>query len=162
VIARTWASDPHPSPPLRAASFQVLVAGAPNAAVPNDGPEVKEMMVVNPFHDCRLPVLYFASRGNRMLTAQIIYFLNGRMRIKNVFCKRITPKMRLNEENKIMKPDSRNKPVAPVEPPRIKKEIRKRAYELFEARGREEGHDLEDWFRAEKEITGRKSDVAAA
>src|SRR5581483_5063732 len=27
-----------------------------------------------------------------------------------------------------------------------------RAYELFEARGGDHGHDLEDWFRAEKEL----------
>jgi hypothetical protein len=30
--------------------------------------------------------------------------------------------------------------------------IRKRAYELFEARGRELGHELEDWLQAEREI----------
>jgi HSP20 family molecular chaperone IbpA len=28
----------------------------------------------------------------------------------------------------------------------------RRAYELFEARGREHGHDWEDWFRAESEL----------
>jgi hypothetical protein len=33
--------------------------------------------------------------------------------------------------------------------------IRKRAYEVFEARGREPGHDLEDWLRAELEIKRR-------
>ena len=27
-----------------------------------------------------------------------------------------------------------------------------RAYELYEARGCEHGHDLEDWFRAESEL----------
>jgi DUF2934 family protein len=97
-----------------------------------------------------------------MLTTQIIYFLSGRLRIKNVFWQTETPKLKLKEENKIMKPDSRNKPVATVDPPKIEEEIRKRAYELFEARGKEEGHELEDWFHAEKEITGRKSDAAAA
>jgi Protein of unknown function (DUF2934) len=30
--------------------------------------------------------------------------------------------------------------------------IARRAYELFEARGREHGHDWEDWFRAESEL----------
>ncbi len=30
--------------------------------------------------------------------------------------------------------------------------IRRRAYELFEARGCEPGHALEDWLRAEREI----------
>jgi hypothetical protein len=33
--------------------------------------------------------------------------------------------------------------------------IRERAYEFFEARGRESGHDLEDWLRAELEIKRR-------
>jgi hypothetical protein len=31
--------------------------------------------------------------------------------------------------------------------------IRERAHELYEARGREDGHELEDWLRAEDEIT---------
>jgi hypothetical protein len=30
--------------------------------------------------------------------------------------------------------------------------IANRAYELFEARGSEHGHDWEDWFRAESEL----------
>jgi HSP20 family protein len=30
--------------------------------------------------------------------------------------------------------------------------IEKRAYELFDGRGREDGHDLEDWFNAETEL----------
>ncbi|MBZ5571543.1 MAG: DUF2934 domain-containing protein [Acidobacteriia bacterium] len=30
--------------------------------------------------------------------------------------------------------------------------IARRAYELFEGRGREHGHDWEDWFRAESEV----------
>jgi hypothetical protein len=30
--------------------------------------------------------------------------------------------------------------------------IRKRAYELFEARDRQPGRELEDWFQAEREI----------
>ena len=32
------------------------------------------------------------------------------------------------------------------------KNIERRAYELFEWRGREDGHELCDWFRAEKEL----------
>jgi hypothetical protein len=38
--------------------------------------------------------------------------------------------------------------------------IRERAFELFVERGREDGHQLEDWLQAESEITGKKS-VAA-
>ncbi|MGB2602661.1 MAG: DUF2934 domain-containing protein [Candidatus Sulfotelmatobacter sp.] len=33
--------------------------------------------------------------------------------------------------------------------------IRKRAYELYESRGREPGQDEQDWFRAEREILTR-------
>jgi hypothetical protein len=49
-------------------------------------------------------------------------------------------KMKL-EENKITKPHLRNVPIATLNPARIEKEIRNRAYELFEACGREEGHE---------------------
>lgn len=55
-----------------------------------------------------------------------------------------------------------DKPIAAVQARRIEDEIRERAYELFEARGREEGYDLDDWLRAEEEITGHKRDAAAA
>ena len=37
--------------------------------------------------------------------------------------------------------------------------IRRRAYELFELRGCQHGHDVEDWLAAEAEVTGRKSSV---
>ena len=40
-------------------------------------------------------------------------------------------------------------------------QIRRRAYELYEARGRGDGHDLEDWLEAEAEITGRSERTAA-
>jgi len=36
----------------------------------------------------------------------------------------------------------------------LEEEIRRRAYELYEERGREDAHDLDDWLRAEAEITG--------
>jgi hypothetical protein len=39
-------------------------------------------------------------------------------------------------------------------------EIRRRAYELYEARGGEEGHDLEDWNQAEAEILGNRPSEA--
>jgi hypothetical protein len=35
--------------------------------------------------------------------------------------------------------------------------IARRAYELFEKRGREMGHDLDDWLRAEHEVMEAKS-----
>jgi len=34
----------------------------------------------------------------------------------------------------------------------VQERVRLRAYELFEQRGREDGHDLEDWMQAESEI----------
>ena len=42
--------------------------------------------------------------------------------------------------------------------PGIEEQIRQRAYELYEERGRQEGFDQEDWTRAETEILakGRK------
>jgi hypothetical protein len=40
--------------------------------------------------------------------------------------------------------------------------IRTRAYELYVERGMEDGHDVEDWLRAEEEVSaGNKSAVAA-
>jgi hypothetical protein len=79
-----------------------------------------------------------------------------------VLGKTVPGRIDLTKENRVMKMDSRNKRVATAEPPRIEEEIRERAYELFEARGGQDGYELEDWLRAEEEITGRKSDAAAA
>jgi Protein of unknown function (DUF2934) len=40
--------------------------------------------------------------------------------------------------------------------------IRTRSYELYVERGMEDGHDVEDWLRAEEEVSaGDKSSVAA-
>ena len=47
-------------------------------------------------------------------------------------------------------------------PEKIGEQISRRAYELYETRGREDGHDLEDWFRAEEEIIGRAAKAVAA
>ena len=44
----------------------------------------------------------------------------------------------------------------------LDEEIRRRAYELYEERGREDGHDLDDWLRAEAEITGTGVRTVAA
>lgn len=40
--------------------------------------------------------------------------------------------------------------------------IRVRAYELFEQRGCEHGHDMEDWLQAEQEVTTVRTNRAAA
>jgi DUF2934 family protein len=42
----------------------------------------------------------------------------------------------------------------------LEEQIRLRAYELHEARGHEHGHDLDDWLRAEAEITGTAAKAA--
>lgn len=47
------------------------------------------------------------------------------------------------------------------EPQNLEEHIRYRAYQMYEARGREDGHDLDDWLRAEAEIVQRKSRTAA-
>ena len=39
--------------------------------------------------------------------------------------------------------------------------IRVRAYQFYEERGCEDGHDLEDWLQAEAEIVGSKPAAAA-
>ena len=46
-------------------------------------------------------------------------------------------------------------------PHHVEEKIRRRAYELFENRGGEDGHDLEDWLAAEQEITAGKLRIAA-
>ena len=37
--------------------------------------------------------------------------------------------------------------------PSLEEQIRNRAYQLYEERGPEDGHDLEDWLSAESEIS---------
>lgn len=61
-----------------------------------------------------------------------------------------------------MKEVARVKLAATAETPNIEEEIRRRAYELFEARGGVEGHELDDWLRAEEEIRGTKTNAVAA
>jgi len=38
--------------------------------------------------------------------------------------------------------------------PTLEDEIRRRAYELYEARGCQDGHALDDWLRAEAYVRG--------
>lgn len=40
-------------------------------------------------------------------------------------------------------------------------DIARRAYDLYLARGREDGHDVDDWLQAERELRGTMSLVAA-
>lgn len=59
-------------------------------------------------------------------------------------------------------PGKRPATSALVEPETLEDQIRARAYELYEERGKEEGHDLDDWLRAEAELTSNKHRSAAA
>jgi hypothetical protein len=47
------------------------------------------------------------------------------------------------------------------DPTELEERIRVRAYELYEARGHEHGHDREDWLQAEGEILGPQRKAAA-
>ncbi|MGE5113004.1 MAG: DUF2934 domain-containing protein [Acidobacteriaceae bacterium] len=52
------------------------------------------------------------------------------------------------------------KPPSTIETP--EQEIRLRAYELYEQRGGESGHDLDDWLQAEAELnTPQRKAIAA-
>ena len=44
----------------------------------------------------------------------------------------------------------------------LQEQIRRRAHELYEQRGRQDGHELDDWLQAESEVTQRKAKTAAA
>ena len=44
----------------------------------------------------------------------------------------------------------------------LQEQIRRRAYELYEQRGRECGRELEDWLQAESEMTQSKTMARAA
>lgn len=47
------------------------------------------------------------------------------------------------------------KQVLAESPEQVREKIRKRAYEFFELRGKENGRDLDDWLKAESEVTGK-------
>ena len=43
----------------------------------------------------------------------------------------------------------------------IEEHVRRRAFELYELRGREGGRELDDWLQAESELAQRKTKAAA-
>ena len=57
-------------------------------------------------------------------------------------------------------PPKKQPAIVRSEPEDLEPQIRLRAYELYEARGRREGNDLEDWLRAEEEIKTVRSRAA--
>jgi hypothetical protein len=44
----------------------------------------------------------------------------------------------------------------------LQEQIRRRAHELYEQRGRDDGHELDDWLQAESEMTKQKAKTVAA
>lgn len=44
----------------------------------------------------------------------------------------------------------------------LQEQIRRRAYELYDQRGRDDGHELDDWLQAESELAQQKAMTAAA
>jgi HSP20 family protein len=71
------------------------------------------------------------------------------------------PKEDVMKSARAVKPQTEllSTPICPMDPENVQwiaqetqLQIARRAYELFEARGGEHGHDWEDWFRAESEL----------
>ena len=46
--------------------------------------------------------------------------------------------------------------------PDLQEQIRCRAYELYEQRGRDNGHEVGDWLQAESELTRQKGKAVSA
>ena len=62
-----------------------------------------------------------------------------------------------------MNPVKRSEPIATIPDPTEREEqIRRRAYELYETRGRADGYELDDWLHAEAEILGTRRKATAA
>jgi len=51
---------------------------------------------------------------------------------------------------------------APVSTSDLQEQIRRRAYQLYEERGKEDGHELDDWLQAESESRQQKVKTVAA
>jgi len=57
---------------------------------------------------------------------------------------------------------TKKKPTAVNESEELKDKIRRRAYQFYEERLWENGHELEDWLRAEEEIMEQEARPKAA
>jgi len=59
-------------------------------------------------------------------------------------------------------------PILPTEtratesPVDIQEQVRRRAFDLYEQRGRKDGHDLDDWLQAESELVQNRTKAVAA
>jgi hypothetical protein len=71
--------------------------------------------------------------------------------------------LRKKEDHAMSTDVTKKSPTAVTSDPQdLEHQIRLRAQELYEARGREDGHELDDWLRAEEEIRAKKVTAAAA
>jgi len=64
-----------------------------------------------------------------------------------------------------MNPQMPNLPTetrATESPVDIQEQVRRRAFDLYEQRGREDGHDLDDWLQAESELVQKRTKAVAA
>ncbi len=60
-------------------------------------------------------------------------------------------------------PTPKKASITPINKPSdLAQDIRQRAYQLYEERGRGDGQELNDWLRAEKEIAQRKARATVA
>jgi hypothetical protein len=57
----------------------------------------------------------------------------------------------------VAKPQMRKETTSSVD---VDQRIRQRAFQLFELRGRQDGHDFDDWLQAEAEILDRPVKLA--
>ena len=53
---------------------------------------------------------------------------------------------------------ARSSAFRPVEdiPPQVKQRIAELAYQLYEKRGKQPGHEIEDWLEAERRVLGNR------
>lgn len=70
------------------------------------------------------------------------------------------PRTRAVRSDSSQPPSKRPMPVS-ASSGNLEEEIRRRAYELYELRGREDGFAEEDWTRAEREVLARRGPRSA-
>jgi Protein of unknown function (DUF2934) len=59
------------------------------------------------------------------------------------------------------RPNSQTKPEVTESAIDLQEQVRCRAYELYEKRGKEDGHEIDDWVQAESEVTAGTTKAAA-
>jgi hypothetical protein len=70
-----------------------------------------------------------------------------------------SPSPERNDKRRHPEAGNRARAAAPNERGELNAEqVARRAYERFEARGGEHGHDQEDWFHAEQELRGTRGE----